>query len=73
MTRIHLLEIRQQIFFQKQQKPDPGHKEKITTVSKCIVGLGLTEAGSKISGDIYWKELRAPISRQEFMGMLAYY
>jgi len=43
------------------------------TVAKCTEGLGLTEAGSQISGDIYWEKLRALISRQGFMEMLAYY
>jgi hypothetical protein len=43
------------------------------TVTKYTEGLGFAEAESKISGDVYWKELRAPITRQEFMGMLGYY
>jgi len=43
------------------------------TVAKCTEGLRLTKAGSKISGDIYWKELWAQITRQGFMGVLAYY
>jgi hypothetical protein len=43
------------------------------TVAKCTERLGLAEAGIGMSGDIYWKEFRAPVTRQEYMGMLAYF
>jgi hypothetical protein len=59
--------------FKNSRKPNPGHKERVKTVAKSIERLGLAEEGSKISGDFYWMELRAPVSRQKFMGMLAYY
>jgi hypothetical protein len=49
------------------------HKERVMMVSKCTGGFGLNESGINMSGDIYWKELRAPLSRQECMGMLVYY
>jgi hypothetical protein len=42
------------------------------TDEKYTEELGLTEAGISMSEDIYWKELRGPITRQEYTRMQAY-
>jgi len=43
------------------------------TIAKYTEVFGVAEAGNKISGDIYWKDMRAAITRQVFMEILAYY
>jgi hypothetical protein len=60
----HLVEIRKQSGLEVAECSQPDPKERTVTVLKLTEGLGVTEAGIKVSEDNDWNGQRAAATEQ---------